>query len=238
MKRLLLYLFPLFLASAASAQSTEFSAHLNSGLFSFGGSSATHNSFIILSDVASQTSYTNNPYGTQNSVSYGLALQLQRITSGNLILGTQMGFERLRSEVEITRTIGERKPNALYPSFSGETHLIHHFVNLYPYLGHRFKFPSSMDLDITLGADIAFNTSSREKGEAKAGGNDNIITTDKEQNSPGTDIRLRGQATFYYQQWGFSAGYSYGLHNYTSDYVGIDAETYARFIRMGITYRF
>ncbi len=89
MKRVSFLILSLFLISSLSAQNTEFTVHLNSGLFSFGGNSATNSSIIIVSDVASVDNYTNNPYGTEKALSYGLAAQAQRITNRNLILGLQ-----------------------------------------------------------------------------------------------------------------------------------------------------
>lgn len=57
----------LLLQPSLQAQSNEFSIQLNSGLFSFGGESSTSSSFIIVSDVATESNYTNNPYGTKKS---------------------------------------------------------------------------------------------------------------------------------------------------------------------------
>ncbi len=234
MRKLGLLLLPFIFISTAFGQSTEFSVHLNSGLFSFGGESATANSIIIVSDVASQGNYTNNPYGTNKTLSYGLSAQLQRITNNKLILGLQSGYELLRSEVRIDDVSGE------FPdppsSASGQTTFKNGFISLYPNIGQRFNF-KNLDIDLTIGPELGFNVVSREKGEATTN-NDIVIETDRERNGFDTDYRLRSSLTIYYKKWGISTGYSYGLSNYSSDLVGANnREQYSRFLRFGVTYR-
>src|SRR5699024_5814203 len=119
MRALGLLLLSVFLVSTADGQSTEYSALLNSGLFSFGGKSATQSSAIIVSDVSTADNYTNNPYGSNKALSYGLALRIQRVTSGQGILGIQLGYEVLRSKVHINKIFTK---NPAYPfEESGKT---------------------------------------------------------------------------------------------------------------------
>lgn len=233
MRKLGLLLLPFIFISTAFGQSTEFSVHLNSGLFSFGGESATANSIIIVSDVASQGNYTNNPYGTNKTLSYGLSAQFQRITNYKLIFGLQSGYEVLRSQVKIDDVSGE------FPdppsSASGQTIFKNGFISLYPNIGQRFNF-KNLDIDLTIGPELGFNVVSREKGEATTN-NDIVIETDRERNGLDTDYRLRSSLTIYYKKWGISTSYSYGLSNYSSDLVGANKEQYSRFLRFGVTYR-
>ncbi|HEX6982146.1 MAG TPA: outer membrane beta-barrel protein [Balneolaceae bacterium] len=233
MKKLSLLFIHFIFVATVYGQATEYSIHLNSGLFSFGGESATGSSFIIASDVGTINNYTNNPYGTNKALSYGLALQIQRITSGQSVLGLQLGYEMLRSHVQIN-SISTNHPDSPFPA-SGQTTLKHDFLNVYPNFGYRFRL-QNMPIDLTVGPEFGFNLSSRETGKATF--NDgSLIKTNTERSDPGTDIRLRSSLTIYYNDWGISAGYSYGLNNYTSGLAGANSENFSRFIRFGLTYK-
>lgn len=129
----------LLLALAAKGQHLEYSIHLNSGFFSFAGDSAVTHSFVV-EGSNSNPAYTNNPFGSKGTFSYGIAAQIQRVSSENI----------LRS---------------------------------------------------------------------------------------GNDYRMRSSLTVNYKQWGFLAGYSYGLRNYKSGFIGGTDKAYSRFIRLGISYR-
>src|SRR5664280_1469919 len=67
MKKILIFMLTALLTATVSGQTNEFSVQLSSGLFSFGGLSATKTSTIIFT----QNSYTNNPYGRGSGFSYG-----------------------------------------------------------------------------------------------------------------------------------------------------------------------
>ena len=233
MKKFGFLFLSLFIITSARAQSTEYSLHLNSGLFSFGGESATRSSIIIVSDVATIDNYTNNPYGKRKALSYGLAGQITRVTENRLVAGLQAGYEILRSRVRINGVSGEFTVTPEMPS--GNTVLSLGFINLYPHAGKRFIW-NEIEADLTIGPEFGFNTFAREKGKAELG-NDITIETDTERNNSGTDIRARSSLTVYYKNWGISTGYSYGLHNYSENLTGAEREHYSRFVRFGITYR-
>ncbi|WP_445666270.1 hypothetical protein [Fodinibius sp. AD559] len=231
MRKLGLILLLFIFISTAYGQSSELSVHLNSGLFSFGGQSATKNSIIIANDAGSN--YTINPYGTKKTFSYGFSAQLQRITNYKLIFGLQAGYELLRSRVNINDVSGE----FLDPpsSASGQTTFKNGFITLYPNIGRRFIF-NDLNIDLTMGPELGFNILSREQGEATTN-NNIVVKTDRERNHANTDFRLRSSLTVYYKNWGISTGYSYGFRNYSGDLVGGNRERFSRFIRFGITYR-
>jgi len=231
MRKLSLLFLALIFISTAYGQKTEFSAHLNSGLFSFGGESATKSSIIIANDAGSN--YTINPYGTQKTFSYGLSVQLQRITTYKLLFGLQAGYELLRSNVTIDDVAGEFINNPT--SATGQTTFRNGFITVYPSIGRRFIF-SDLNIDLTIGPELGFNVISKEKGEATTN-NDILIKTDHEINSGNTDFRLRSSLTVYYKHWGISTSYSHGLRNYSSDLIGGNRERFSRFFRIGITYR-
>lgn len=232
MKRLSLFLLAFVLVTSAYGQSTEYSVHLNSGLFSFGGSSSVRSSFINVSDVSTVGNYTNNPYGSGMALSYGLAAQVQRVTSSHAIFGIQMGYELLKSSESIT-SVYEYSPTPI-PAH-GQTTLNNRLIDIYPNVGHRFAI-DGLGIDLTAGPEVGFDLSSWEKGKVTA---DNAtITTYRKLEHPGLDFRLRSSLTVYYNNWGISAGYSYGLRNYAPAMIGAKrGQNYARLIRFGIVYK-
>ena len=227
MKKLGLLLLSLFIINTAYGQETEYSVHLNSGLFSFGGESATAISWI--DHRMNGPNRTNNPYGSNNALSYGLMAQAQRVTQSQFVFGLQTGYEVLRSSVQITDI------NAVIDA-SGNTIFRHSFINIYPYLGYRFSV-RDFDIDVKLGPEAGLPTSSKENGEATLHDDGSTITTNYERNMPDTDYRLRSSATIHYQKWGFSVGYSYGLYNYRSGWIGGTNKAYSRLIRLGVSYK-
>lgn len=233
MKRLTFVLLLFVFITTAYGQNTEFSVHFNSGLYSYGGESATQNSIIIISDVNSEGNYTNNPYGTQKKISYGFSAQLQRITSNRFVFGLQSGYEVLRSQVGIVEVAGGY--NTPQSNASGQTLLINEFVNIYPNFGRRF-IHNDLTIDLAAGPELGFNMGSREKGEATMD-NGTVIKTDRERNHTDRDYRLRSSVTVYYNNLGISTGYSFGVSNYSGNLIGANRERFSRFIRFGLSYR-
>ncbi len=232
MKKLIFLIFlPLLFITTAYGQHSEFSLHLNSGLFSFAGESTTAYSTIVVNDAGSEGHYTNNPYGSQKTFSYGLTAQFKRISKYKLTYGLEAGYELLRSQVKIDNVAGVFPPS----SASGETTFKNGFIVFHPAIGRRFSL-NNLNIDLTIGPELGFNVVSREKGEATTN-NSITIKTDRKRNVPGTDFRLRSSLIIYYQNWGISTGYSYGLRNYSNNIVGGNRERFSRFIRFGVTYR-
>lgn len=227
-----LFLLSYIFISPAYAQHSEFSVHLNSGFFSFGGESATERSFIIVSDISTIENYTNNPYGTQSKLAYGISAQYHRITKNKLIFGLQTGYEILRSEV----SINDVAIDLIDPPSSATGHTIfrNDFINVYPNIGRRFKL-NDLDIDLTMGPELGFNIISKEKGEATTN-TGLLVETDHNRNHNDTDFRLRSSLTVYYNNWGITTGYSYGLSNYSAESIGGNSERFSRFIRFGVSY--
>jgi hypothetical protein len=170
-------------------------------------------------------------------LSYGVALQQQRVTKGRLLLGLQAGYERLRSRVNLVLLY---YPGADYlPSIggrSGRTHLINEFVNVHPFVGRRFGLGQMLTLDVTAGADLGLLLHSQEKGRA-TDDQGHAVTSDLERPQPGLDLRPRLNLTTYYKRTGLSLGYSHGLTNYRRNWVGGVNEACAQVWRLGVVYR-
>ncbi|MCO4294748.1 outer membrane beta-barrel protein [Solitalea sp. MAHUQ-68] len=219
MKKLLIVCFTL-ISFRTAAQQTEYSLHLGSGLFSFGGESAQNTSFI-------NQNYTNNPYGTKSGFSYSICAQIQRATKWNFIYGLQAGYESLSSKI----MINDVYLDDMIFSVNEQTILTNQFININPFLGYRFKL--GIPLDLTAGADYGLGISSKERAETFSPD----VTVDNERKIPGLDFRLRFGLATYYKKVGFNVGYSYGLTNYTAEMIGANRENYSRFIRFGISYK-
>ena len=93
-----------------------------------------------------------------------------------------------------------------------------------------------MKLDITGGIDIAHCLQAKEKGNAKAE-NGIALNTTVNRETIKTDVRPRLQLAADYNRFGVYAGYSLGLVNYKTGYVGEVNESYSGIFRFGVSYR-
>jgi hypothetical protein len=139
----------------------------------------------------------------------------------------------LRSEVEIANVSGEFLEPP--PIIAGQTIFENKFVTLYAGVGRRFRV-NNLDFDLMTGPEIGFNTASKETGEAETI-TGVTFTTDRDRSKSGRDFRLRTSLAVYYSKLGFTAGYSYGLTNYSGNLIGANRERYSRYIRFGLIYR-
>jgi hypothetical protein len=241
MKTKVLIFITSLILSNLYAQKTELRVSLNSGLFSFSGQSAERTSQLNIYNQ-SNSGYTNNPYGSKNGLCYGFSLNLKRITKQNTIYGLDFGYETLRSKISINIVSGDfvsifmGNPIPMGGKVaSGETFLNSNLLNLNPFVGHRFnskKFP----IDLVGGFDIGYVLSSKEIGNATA------VDGTKYSSSVGRktiniDFRPRIQVSTDYKKIGLYLGYSLGLVNYKSGYVGGTNEAFSKLIRFGITYK-
>ncbi|MEQ8809368.1 MAG: hypothetical protein RIE59_09900 [Imperialibacter sp.] len=213
-------------------QKREFSFQVNSGLFSFGGELASSTSFMNISDVRNISDYTNNPYGSNSSFSYGVGVQFQQLTSNNFIYGLQLSYESLSSKLTIDNAYGE----ITWSVKDGKTILTNNFINLFPSIGQRFKILNGLESDLLFGFDFGIGLSSIEKYSLTSNQGHGISGTN-EREIPNIDFRPRIEFINYYKNFGLSIGYSYGLTNYQSGLDGGDKEAKARYPRFGLNYR-
>lgn len=231
MKRIVTACLVFISTSTAFGQKTEFSVALNSGLFSFGGTSAASTSFIN-ANPSQVINYTNNPYGSKNGFGLGLSANTKRITKGGFIMGLDFGYERLSSKITIDRVAITSTGEAA----TGKTNLNFDFLNLNPNLGYRFN-AGNTSFDLTGGFDFGFVLKATEKGKATTASG-TTYTTDRDRKTLRTDIRPRVQLTTNYKKVGVYVGYSYGLSNYMEGYIGGGPwETHSRLTRFGLSYR-
>jgi hypothetical protein len=239
MRKTVLTLAILFIITSVFGQRTEFRLGFNSGLFSFAGKSSESTSFINSSTLSIPNqlnkSYTNNPYGSQKGLSYGISGNLKRVSKKNFIYGVDLGYELLRNQIAINGVHGAYPSLSifLYPA-SGKTYLNFSFINIQPFAGYRFVL-KPLHIDITGGVDVGYCLRAKEKGSAD--GIDGITyKTSVDRKTITTDIRPRMQLSVDYKKFGAYVGYSAGLKNYKEGYDGGTNEAYSRIFRFGVTY--
>jgi hypothetical protein len=225
---LILFFFVTLCSLSSRAQQLEIRASLNSGLYAYRGDGAASVSQI------NSTTYTNNPYGSVGGLSYGLSLNLRKVTRSNFIFGADLGYEMLRSKVKLkyADVIGD-----IASEFEGRTYLNTAFINLFPYLGRRFNI-NKQRFDLIGGVDIGNVLRSTEKGDAKSVDNSQFhIQTSVDRKMLKSDFRPRIQLSTDFDKFGVYFGYSLGLRNYTAGLIGTSTDAYSRMWRVGLTYR-
>ena len=88
---------------------------------------------------------------------------------------------------------------------------------------------------MTGGLDIGYGLKADENGSAIASNGTNYITS-ADRKTIKTDIRPRLQVSAQYKKLGLYMGYSAGLTNYKSGYIGGTNECYATLLRFGASY--
>jgi hypothetical protein len=232
MRKLLLLLPGLLFLSTLLAQKMDFRLSLNSGLFSFAGRSATSTSAI--NSTANLPKYTNNPYGSKADWCDGLSAELSRVTRRRLLLGVSLGYEALRSRLDIT-SVNISGVDFYTVDAHGQTVLTSRFINLFPYMGYRFT-PGKLNVDLTGGLDLGYCLSAAENGKADAS-NGLTYTSSRDRKTISADVRPRLQVSVGYHKTAVYVGYSYGLVNYMAGYIGGPTGAYARLLRFGLQYR-
>jgi hypothetical protein len=231
MKTIILLAF-LLSGSLCFGQQHQLSFQVSSGLFSFGGSSASETSFLNVSDVTTESGYTNNPYGKNSSFSYGVGIQYLKITPKNFMFGLQLSFESLSSKLTIENAYGEIN----WTVDEGKTILTSNFINLFPSVGQRVKLFEGVDSDFLAGFDLGIGLSSTERYSLTTSQGNGMSGTN-EREAPGIDFRPRIEFVNYYKSFGLSIGYSHGLTNYQAGMDGSNREAKSRYLRFGLSYR-
>lgn len=236
MKKISLMVVGLLSYGICIGQRSEWHLSLNSGLFSFGGASAQSTTSIFYTQ-STNNGYTNNPYGSAGALSYGASLRYQRITARRVIFGLDAGHEVLQSQIAINQMyVLPTLYSSSFMSFeaTGTTHLRYRFINVFPYAGYRLG-ASRLGVDLRAGLDLAHCLDAHEKGNATANGTHYRTSVDR--TTIRTDVRPRIQVSVQYARVGLYVGYSQGLVNYLSGYVGGINQSYGRVVRFGLSYQ-
>lgn len=223
----------LFLVRTAHGQGLELRVNANSGVFSFRGNAAESTTFINYYDPTG-TGYTNNPYGARGELSYGGSVTLLYKTQGSFLVGADVGYEDLRGRVDINQVAGYTGTGTYAYDATGKTILSHQFLDLYPFVGYRIP-AGPLKLEMLAGLEVGMVLSASEKGSASANGTS--YETSMGRKNIKSDIRPRIQLGTTFGKVGVYIGYSLGVKNYFSGYVGGSPECYSRMIRFGMSYR-
>lgn len=234
MKRTFIFLFPILFSVQVFGQTTEYSVQLTSGFFSFRGPDASTSTSYNLNTTTS--GYANDPYGRMSAFSYGVDMQIQRVTKKYFIYGLQVGYESLASKIKIDDIVTPFM--GAYPvapiSKDSKTILTNQFFTLHPFIGGRLNIIKGIKTDLTAGADFAFCTSSEEHATVHT----SLVNFDTKlnRNKPHLDSRLRVDINNYYKHFGLTIGYSYGLTNYEAKMIP-GGRVYSQMIRLGLVFK-
>lgn len=226
-QKVFLFLFLVLMSPTLFAQKTSVYASLNPGLFKFSGANTTRTSSF------NPQSYTNEPYGSVLSPSFGFAVGINRTNSYHFLAGVEAGYDVQRSTVKI---------NEIYDALgyahkaSGSMHINQNFLNVFPYGGYRFR-ANQVLIDAVLGLDIAYGFRLMESGRAVTDKGHTYLT--RVSHGQMGDFRPRVQLGASYQYYMVTLSYAHGLLPYDEGMVGV-AQTgaYARVWRLGLIFKF
>jgi len=249
MNKLFLTLCCGLLLTQAYAQKIEIAVQANSGLFHYSGNGSTSRS--SLNPGPDNQLHADNPYGNQNGFSYGADMQMQYVSKSGFITGLQAGYEILRSKMDADFTMyylfgasgnyNIAGPAQAAPDASGKAFLQNQDININPYIGYRLHTKGTK-IDLMPGIDIAYNISSNYNGSVTATDGSSVRKIDYQLPKAPADVRLRFGVAASWSKFGFTASYSHGVTNYTSnqDFLGAAAtntSVKSELIRLGISYR-
>jgi hypothetical protein len=230
-----LSLFICGFAEKSKSQSNEFSLHVYSGLYSYGGESAP----------SSPYNGQFNPYGDKSGSSIGFAIQAQVVSKNKFIFGFQMGYQSFSS---IVKEVHEHYITSHWAApYSYEekssTTLNFNYINLNLLFGKRLS-TSSFDFDFISGIEAGLTLSNGNlylSSEENYGGWN--APTEVSPPPMGIDARLIFQINSYYKNIGLITGYYYGISNYANvddpelAYLEDGSKIFSRMIRLGVIFR-
>ncbi len=212
---------------SASAQQTSWNVGFSSGLFKFIGAS-TEKTTLLITSTNGASAYTNNPYGNNYALCYGVTGGVERTSKSKWKFGTEMGYELRRSMINVDQvSLRDGLINA-----TGKSFLKLNTFNLFPYFGHGFNI-NKTSWDLVAGVEMSYIANAIEKGNATDINQVHYSSYRDRTNihfdwSPSIKLNCR------YKQIGWFAGYSAGTNNYLKNYIGGVNSVYGRLMRFGM----
>jgi hypothetical protein len=237
MKKTILSILSILFSTALFSQKNEFKVSLNSGLFSFAGTSTETTSRINYNKNPNngELSYTNNPFGSEKGIGLGISADFTRVTKSGAVIGADLSYEVMRSLITIDGINGFDGTASFQLKANGQTFLNYHFINLFLHFGQRFKL-NSTDFDLIGGFDLNQCLQGIESGNAVDINGKEYVTSFNRKTIT-ADPRLRVQMNVKYTKVGFYLGYAHGFVNYNEGFVGGNSRFSSRFIRFGFSYQ-
>jgi hypothetical protein len=234
--KLYLLLICLCCTTYAYGQQLETRISINSGVSRFGGQNAAQTTAVTRYGSGAQTYYNNNPYGSRYNLTYGGSLQVQLVTPSHFLLGAQVGFEQLRSSIQIDQVNGHpSSSSSLAQPADGASTLMANYMNLQPYLGWRIG-AEKFDIDVTFGSDVGFGQKLQEEGQVTLEDGTKLKAA-REYSKMNADIRPRLGLAAHFGPLSASVSYAYGLTDYAGGQSGGNTGAYMRVLRVGMLYR-
>ena len=228
-KQLLLALPLLCLAATATAQTTSFTAGINSGIFRYHGDQAFEKSGI--NPFPTLRTSVDGTAGTSPGFSFEITADIRRVTRYRMLIGAEVAFQSLQSRTEVS-SISPTLYSSFFMPAAGTTKLTAQFISLTPFIGYRF-LDKKLKLDLTTGLELAACISKKEQIDAHhAETGEEFAGTSNVPRRP--DHRIRLQVNTSFGRFGLTTGYAIGLENF---YRGEDYTAYSGFIRLGFTCR-
>lgn len=230
----LIPIFVFFIASLSGyAQTTELSARLNTGFFYFSGESV-NSTTLIWYDLSKEVVKPIKPFGDQHTPSFGLSVNLNRVTKSRFRFGIDAGFEVLRSKTSVNEVALTDGINSTFEAAQGRIITNYSFLNFNPHIGYRLKI-KSFNVDFDLGIEIAYGLSSVDRGKVNT--NARTLNFEWGRKTIKTDYRERYQLTISKNKIGAYIGISGGVENYHPRVIGGPYGALSRMIRFGLIYQ-
>ena len=232
MKSILFVLLFQWTATLCFGQQTELSVQASSGLFSFGGKYASSDPNFFINDMP--PNYLLNPYSKKSSFSYGLAMQIQRVTNKNGVLGVRVGYDQLSTISHFDRY---GSMSGIYDAENGKVNFRNNLIQINPYFGVRLPV-RNIHVDLTAGVNAGsirkstYTVSFDGQSDFFERKTKNYFINTKVDFGPTLGLAAE------YKRVGINATYLYGVVNYMKN-MGYteDTRVYSRYLRFGVFYR-
>lgn len=229
MKLILLNLIACFFFQAACSQKVEISIGLHTNLSFFRGNNTSGYNFFAITNTTTAYPYSNSEeYSKIVRFGPGIEGVIQRIMKDHFIAGVALAPELISGHIKIY----DFNTGFTVPNQNGLTIITQTFIDVYPFIGRRFVI-NSYAFDIDLGLEAGIPLTAHEKTTVTStSGNHTLIF--KINRRKVFDVRPRVQFRLQKGRYGLSAGFAYGISNYTTRFF---SQAYSNIIRFGIFYK-
>jgi hypothetical protein len=240
MKKIILFLVPVFVVINCCAQHNEFGVQISTNAFAFKGNATKSPSFI--NTLNDGNAYTNNPFGNKTAFNFGVHATAKHITKKKFIYGGSLGYDRFTSKFNISQSIiyCSIMPGGCVISqedLKGFGKSTSNNITASAFAGYRL-IDKKITLDVTAGFEVSYILSLKEKATASNKLNSINFNTNQDTKSINFDVRPFMQLTAKYKRFSVFESYAYGLPNYAKGKVANEIGAFSSLIRFGLGYTF